>query len=117
MARYVIEIEPEVEEWLAGLSDRAYGQAEFYADLLADRGDRLGMPYARHLDGKVWELRPAILGSATRITYWFAPGRRAVLLTIFPKTRPREEREIQRAVTAQKECEANHSHAAKIYER
>ena len=36
MSRYVIEIEPEVRQWLDSLSDHDYGRAEFYADLLAD---------------------------------------------------------------------------------
>ena len=35
MSRYVIEIEPEVRQWLDSLSDHDYGRAEFYADLLA----------------------------------------------------------------------------------
>jgi hypothetical protein len=32
-----------------------------------------------------------------RVTYWIASGRRIVLLTVFRKTRMREEREIARA--------------------
>ncbi|MGH3527166.1 MAG: hypothetical protein ACRDQI_13310 [Pseudonocardiaceae bacterium] len=32
-----------------------------------------------------------------RLTYWIAPSRRIVLLTMFRKSRMREEREIDRA--------------------
>jgi Phage derived protein Gp49-like (DUF891) len=57
MSRYVVEIEPEVRQWLDSLSDHDYGRAEFYADLLADDAETLGEPYSRHLGGKVRELR------------------------------------------------------------
>jgi hypothetical protein len=52
MSRYVIEIEPEVRQWLDSLSDHDYGRAEFYADLLADNAETLGEPYSRHLAGQ-----------------------------------------------------------------
>ncbi|MFD3870916.1 helix-turn-helix domain-containing protein [Streptomyces sp. NPDC058623] len=43
------------------------------------------MPFARPLSGGVYELRPTLDGVATRITYWFAPGRGIVLLTVLKK--------------------------------
>jgi hypothetical protein len=49
MSRYVVEIEPEVRQWLDSLSDHDYGRAEFYADLLADHAETLSEPYSRHL--------------------------------------------------------------------
>ena len=39
-----------------------------------------------------------------RITYWIASGRRIVMLTVFTKTRMREEREIDRARRAMARC-------------
>jgi hypothetical protein len=46
-----------------------------------------------------------------RITYWIAPGRRIILLTVlFRKTRMREDREIDRARRALANCLAA-SHA------
>ncbi|MEO3782368.1 type II toxin-antitoxin system RelE/ParE family toxin [Actinocorallia sp. B10E7] len=110
--------EIEMEQWLKELPDKAYGQALFYRDLLASRGPSLGFPYAGHLKGKVWESRPAILGVETRITYWLTSERRAVLLTVFNKTRRSEQKQIDRAVRAQETCEAeHHGHAEKIYDR
>ncbi|MEU8058979.1 hypothetical protein [Microbispora bryophytorum] len=48
--------------------------------------------------------------SAVRITYWIAPGRRIVLLTVFYTSRPRDEREIERARRALRRCiEAAHT--------
>lgn len=39
-----------------------------------------------------------------RITYWIASGRRIVLLTVFHKTRTRDDREIERARRAMRCC-------------
>ncbi|QKW33385.1 type II toxin-antitoxin system RelE/ParE family toxin [Actinomadura sp. NAK00032] len=71
----------------------------------------------RHLGGKVRELRFVLDGSSVRITYWLAPQRRIVLLTVFRKTRQREEAEIDRARQAQKVCEADHGPAEHGYDR
>jgi hypothetical protein len=38
------------------------------------------------------------------VTYWIAPGRRIVLLTMFTKTRLRQDREIDRARRALARC-------------
>jgi hypothetical protein len=58
---FAIEIEPEVKRWLAGLSDRDFGRVDFLVGLLAQRADELGEPHARHLGGKVRELRFPLL--------------------------------------------------------
>ena len=50
-------------------------------------------------------------GCATRVTYWLAPRRRIVLLTVFRKTRMREEAEVKRARLANARCEAEHGPA------
>ena len=117
MSRYIVEIEPEVLQWLDSLSDHDYGRAEFYADLLADNAETLGEPYSRHLGGKVRELRFHLQRQQVRITYWLAPGRRVVLLTKFYKTQRSEVAEVERAITAQKVCEAGHGHPENVYSR
>lgn len=40
------------------------------------------------------------------LTYWIAPGRRIVLLTVFVKTRMVERREVVRALGAMRRCDA-----------
>lgn len=85
--------------------------------MLAARPTTLGEPYSRHLGGKVRELRFVMDGSAVRITYWLASERRIVLLTVFRKTRQREEPEIERARPAQKVCEGEHGRAEHSYDR
>ncbi len=76
-------------------------------DLLAEQGPLLGEPYTRQLDGKLRELRFHLERSAVRVTYWIAPGRRIVLLTVFTKTRMREDRQIERARRALARCMAD----------
>lgn len=66
----------------------------------------LDEPYTRQLDGKLRELRFHLGRQATRITYFIASGRRIILLTVFAKTRMREEREIDRARRALARCVA-----------
>ncbi|RLV08534.1 addiction module toxin RelE [Streptomyces griseocarneus] len=112
-----IEIEPEVRQWLELLPDAQYDKAERAADMLAAQPVTLGEPYSRHLGGKVRELRFTLDGNAVRVSYWLAPGRRIVLLTVFRKTRLREAAEVERAREAQKVCEAGHGQAEHCYDR
>jgi len=81
---------------------------------------KLSEPYSRHLDGKTRELRFHLDRSAVRISYWLAPGARAVLLTVFRKTRQVERAEVSRAIAAQHACESghdDHAPATETYER
>jgi hypothetical protein len=105
---YDIEIEPEVRNWLVGLSDRDFGRVDFLVGLLAEHAEDLGEPYSRHLSGKVRELRFHMLRQQTRVTYWLAPRRRVILLTVFRKTRGTEAAEVARAVRARHACETEH---------
>lgn len=105
-----VEIEPEVERWLGELSDDEFGQAAFYIDLLADRGVALGEPYTKQLVGKLRELRFYLGRRRVRVTYFIASSRRIILLTVFAKTRAREQAEVKRAHRAMKRCiEEDHS--------
>jgi hypothetical protein len=118
--RYVIELEPEVRDWLDTLTLVEYAKVEAMADILADRAETLGEPYSRHLFGTTRELRFHLARSAVRISYWLAPGARVVLLTVFRKTRQVERAEVARAVLAQQACEAgheDHAPADDVYER
>jgi len=114
---YQIEVEPEVRSWLDGLTDRDFGRVDFLVGVLAEHAETLSEPYTRHLDGKVRELRLHLLRRQTRVTYWLAPGRRVVLLTVFHKTRSAETAQVARAAAAQKTCEATHDVAHHLYER
>ena len=50
------------------------------------------------------ELRFYLEGKAVRVTYWIAPGRRIILLTVFPKTQRRERGEVERAKRVMDKC-------------
>jgi hypothetical protein len=97
-----IVLEPEDQDWLEGLDDQRWAQAMFHLDLLEGRGALLGEPYTRQLAGK---LRFYCGGQRMRISYWIAPGRRIVMLTVFTKTRMRETGEIARAAAAMSRCQ------------
>lgn len=114
---YRVEIEPEVRSWLDGLTDHDFGRVDFLVGLLAEHAETLSEPYARHLGGKVRELRFRLLRQQTRVTYWLAPGRRVVLLTVFYKTRSAEAGEVERAIRAQRACEEFHAVAHIVYAR
>jgi phage-related protein len=101
-----VELEPEVREWLERLPTVQFVTAAFYIDLLADTGLLLDEPYTKHLDGKLRELRFHLDRMTMRLTYWIASGRRIILLTVFTKTRMREDREVARAKRALARCQA-----------
>lgn len=109
--------EPEVRSWLARLTDRDFGRVDFLVGLLDEHAETLGEPYTRHLGGKVRELRFHLLAQQTRVTYWLAPGRRLILLTVFRKTRSAEMAEVARALQAQKTREAEHGQAHQRFDR
>jgi hypothetical protein len=94
-----------VRDWLERLPTAQFATAAFYVDLLSERGPLLGEPYTRQLDSKLRELRFHLERRAVRVTYWIATGRRIASLTVFAKSRMREEREIDRARRVLARCE------------
>jgi hypothetical protein len=112
---YAIELEPEVRSWLVLLPRNHHRKVEEYVELLATLGPQTPMPFARPLEEGVYELRPTLGGTGTRITYWFAPERRIVLLTVFRKTRMHEAAQIARAVAARRMCAVEHGPAHETY--
>jgi hypothetical protein len=112
-----VEIEPEVRAWLESLPARHFRRVERMVMLLAVDPTGLGEPHSRHLGDGLRELRPTIDGTAFRITYWLSSRRVVVLLTVFRKTRMREDAQIQRARLAQQVCAAEHGAAHDVFER
>jgi hypothetical protein len=99
-----VELEPEVQSWFDSLNKQDRGIVIGYIDLLAERGVLLSEPHTRQLDGKLRELRFNLNREALRISYWIAPDRRIILLTVFRKQRMRERAEIARARRAMGRC-------------
>jgi hypothetical protein len=92
--------------WFLALKETDAARVRFNVDRLADRGPVLDEPHTRQLDGKLRELRFYLAGRPARITYWIAPGRRIILLTVFVKTQRQERREVRRAKQAMDRCAA-----------
>lgn len=65
-----------------------------YIDLLEELGTRIGEPVTKHLDGKIWELRPL----DNRILFAYVENETFVLLHHFvKKTRKTPKSEIEKA--------------------
>jgi len=99
-----VELEPEVDEWIDSLDEDSQAVDAFYLDLLEEHGVLLDQPYTKQLDGKLRELRFHLERGAIRVTYWIAPGRRIIMLTVFGKQRFKETREVERARRAMNRC-------------
>lgn len=88
-----------VKEFFDALPARDRARVIRAVELLKTYGTELGMPYARHLTGKLWELRISSGGLAYRVLYFAHIGHRFVLLHAFSKkTRKTPRREIELAL-------------------
>lgn len=116
---FIVEIEPEVRLWLTNLPASDYERAVHAAERLAGSATTLGEPHSRYLGSGVRELRFEVgrHREAVRISYWLAPERRIVLLTVFRKTRQRENAEVARAKRAKATCETEHKPAHDTFTR
>ncbi|MFJ2739547.1 type II toxin-antitoxin system RelE/ParE family toxin [Streptomyces sp. NPDC087440] len=114
---YEVELEPEVAAWLDGLSDKHFGKVDDATSVLAELGPATPIPLARPLRDGVRELRLTLGDVEARITYWITTDRRIIFLTWFRKTRQHEEKQINRAVAAQRLCEAEHGPAHDVFDR
>ena len=75
------------------------------ANLIEMHGlERVGMPYVRHLQDKLWEMRMKGRDGISRALYVTATGRRAIVVRVFvKKTEKTPVREIQLALERAKE--------------
>ncbi len=75
------------------------------AELIASHGlERVGAPYVKHLEAKLWELRLKGRDGIARSLYVTATGRRVVILRTFvKKSQATPRREIMLALERAKE--------------
>lgn len=104
MSPWSVELEPEVEAWLASLGARQFAIASARIDHLAEIGTRIQMPRSCPLGAGPFELRFDVDRAATRISFFFPGERRIVLLTVFRKQRQNERTEAERARRAMATC-------------
>ena len=91
----------EVEDLPADLRARF----ERIGELIRTHGlERVGEPYVKHLEGKIWEMRMKGRDGIARSLYVTAAGRRVVVLrTFIKKTQKSPRRVIDLAVQRAKE--------------
>jgi phage-related protein len=69
-----------IEEFLSALSDKARAKCLAYIGLLETNGTQLPASIAKHVRGKIWELRPEWSGNEYRFFYGAFVGKRFVIL-------------------------------------
>ena len=69
-----------VAEFIDSLEAAAKARVARTLDLLEEFGIELGMPYAKHLEKQLWELRVRQARNRYRIIYFLASGQTFVLL-------------------------------------
>lgn len=90
-----------VEEFIDGLDPKMRAKVFGRLMLLEEHGQRLGMPFSRHLEDGIFELRTPQGSNITRVLYFFVVGERAILTHGFVKKAQRTPRcEIERAKRA-----------------
>ncbi len=81
-------------EFIESLEARGHAVVLRVLDLLREYGPRLSMPYARHIEGDLWELR----AGAGRLFYFLYIGRRFIVLHGYrKKSRKTPKKEIATA--------------------
>lgn len=105
-----IELEPEVEGWIRSLNEHDFAHVAKQIERLEELASAIREPWSKSLGDGLYELRFDLHTVSWRISYFFAPNRRAVLLTVFRKQRQNERREVTRARQAMLRCVAEHDH-------
>jgi len=75
-----------VREWLEEQNREVQERVVALLQVLRDQAGRLGMPHAKHLRGRIWELRVQAGRAAYRILYAAVSKRRILVLHGFQKT-------------------------------
>lgn len=86
-----------VEDFLDSLDTKSQARIARTLDLLQEFGIKLGMPYTKHLEKQLWELRARHVRNRYRIIYFLYTGQTFILLHGFTKKTgavPRADMEI-----------------------
>lgn len=87
-----------IKAFLDGLDVKMRAKVLGRIELLEREGPGLGMPFSRHLDDGIFELRTPQGSNITRVLYFFFSGRKAILTNGFvKKTQRTPKREIELA--------------------
>ncbi|MDD5703212.1 MAG: type II toxin-antitoxin system RelE/ParE family toxin [Dehalococcoidales bacterium] len=74
-----------VKEFIEALNVKERAKVARTIDLLEEFGINLGMPYAEHVEGELWELRARLSNNRYRIIYFLNTGQVFIMLHGFVK--------------------------------
>ncbi len=77
--------EEYVADFLDSLPRKHRAKAIWEIELLSIQGTALTLPYVKHIDGELWELRVKFAGDISRILYFVPVRNKIVLLHGFVK--------------------------------
>ena len=101
--------EKQVEAFIDSLDAKARAKVFGRLELLEEYGSRIGMPFSRHLEDGIFELRILCGDGNIRILYFFVAGQRIVISHGFlKKTKKAPRREIERAKKNRNRWRATH---------
>lgn len=105
MDTWKVEITPEASEELATWPIELRAALARIVERVEKVGlERLGEPFVKHLEGKLWEMRPSGRRVEGRALYITTAGRRVVIVLAFEKkTQKTPRRIIERALDRAKE--------------
>ena len=87
-----------IKEFIDSLDDKKHSKVIRNIELLENNGKYLTMPYSRHLNEGIFELRTSISNTAIRILYFYTKDNKAVLTNGFiKKTIKTPKKEIELA--------------------
>jgi phage-related protein len=87
-----------VKEFIDSLDTKSKARVARTLDLLEEFGTDLGMPYAKHLEEQLWELRIRHSRNRYRIIYFLTTGQTFVLLHgLIKKTGPVPRSDLETA--------------------
>ena len=96
-----------VKEFIDSLDVKMRAKVFGRLALLEEHGQRLGMPFSRHLKDGIYELRTSQGSNITRVLYFFVVDERVILTHGFvKKTQKTPAREIERAKRARDDWRA-----------
>lgn len=84
--KWVVEFHGAVAEEIGGLPPKLQARLVRFLEMVETLGlEAIGEPHAKHLEGKLWELRAKSEGGIARALYVALRGRRVVVLHVFAK--------------------------------
>ena len=91
-------------DFLLSLDKKMRAKTSRTIELLENNGNILGMPYSKHVQDGIFELRTQVGNDITRVMYFFFDGGKAVLTHGFIKKQQKTPpQEIERAKAYRKE--------------